>query len=156
MEIPEGAITSFRGQYKFLSNFSFSPFNAPAFGYPKGRVFRWRTVEHYVQAAKSLDSTIEDIAMASTPRRAKALGRKVDTRPDWNMIKNQVMLIALRYKFYPSGLLEAKLLETGDAYLIEGNSWNDRYWGATIQENRAIGENHLGLLLMQVREELRV
>jgi hypothetical protein len=42
------------------------------------------------------------------------------------------------------------LLATGDAELIEGNVWNDVFWGVC----NGIGKNWLGKLLMQVREVL--
>ncbi len=43
------------------------------------------------------------------------------------------------------------LLATGSAELIEGNDWGDDYWGRATPQ----GKNHLGVVLMQVREELR-
>jgi N-glycosidase YbiA len=61
-----------------------------------------------------------------------------------------VMRGLLRQKF-SSGELYEKLLATGDALLVEGNSWGDRYWGQV----QGTGENHLGKLLMQVRKELK-
>ena len=42
------------------------------------------------------------------------------------------------------------LLATGEEYLVEGNTWGDKYWGVC----GGIGLNHLGKLLMQVRDEL--
>jgi DNA-binding NtrC family response regulator len=47
-------------------------------------------------------------------------------------------------------LLTRALLATGEAALIEGNSWNDTFWGVY----NGSGENHLGRLLVKVREEL--
>ena len=44
-----------------------------------------------------------------------------------------------------------KLLGTGDTYLEEGNTWNDTFWGVC----NGVGENNLGRILMEVREELR-
>ena len=46
--------------------------------------------------------------------------------------------------------LRTKLADTEDEELIEGNTWNDTYWGVC----RGVGENHLGKLLMEVREML--
>ena len=43
------------------------------------------------------------------------------------------------------------LLETGDAYLEEGNTWHDQFWGTV----NGVGQNNLGKTLMTVREELR-
>lgn len=54
-------------------------------------------------------------------------------------------------KFYDPDL-NAKLQETGDAELIEGNYWGDRFWGVCD----GVGENHLGKLLMRVRSETRL
>lgn len=66
------------------------------------------------------------------------------------------MLIALRKKFNNS-VLKKKLLATGDALLIEGNTCHDNYWGdCKCEKCKDIkGENRLGQLLMQVREELK-
>ena len=43
------------------------------------------------------------------------------------------------------------LLDTGDAYLEETNYWHDTFWGVYNGE----GRNHLGRLLMVVRDELK-
>ena len=49
----------------------------------------------------------------------------------------------------------AKLLDqTGDAELLEGNSWRDKIWGVDI--NTLQGQNQLGKILMAKREQLRV
>ena len=53
-------------------------------------------------------------------------------------------------KFEQNELLRQRLKETGTAYLIEGNTWGDTFWGKVDSK----GENHLGLILMDVREEL--
>lgn len=42
------------------------------------------------------------------------------------------------------------LINTGDAELIEGNSWGDTFWG----ECNGIGENNLGKILMKIRKEI--
>lgn len=58
----------------------------------------------------------------------------------------------VRQKFnhrYPE--LRTKLLSTGDLEIIEGNHWGDTFWGVC----NGTGENHLGRILMQVREDLR-
>ena len=45
---------------------------------------------------------------------------------------------------------------TGDAELIEGNTWHDNYWGVcSCSKCNGRGKNRLGKLLMKVREELR-
>ena len=137
-------IDKFEGEYAFLSNFYLSKINDSYLDYP--------TVEHYFQAAKTLDlEKRAEIAAADTPGQAKRLGRKVALRPDWEEVKDQVMLEALRKKF-SDDKLRSMLLATGEEYLIEGNTWGDKYWGVC----GGIGLNHLGKLLMQVREEIKI
>lgn len=125
------------GVHLFLSNF-----------YQHGN---W-TVEHHYQAAKTDDPEwAAKILNAPTPGQAKRLGRKAPMRPTWESEKVAVMLALLRVKFlWPD--LEQALLATGDAVLIEGNTWNDTFWGVC----NGRGQNHLGRLLMQVREEKAV
>ena len=136
-------INSFDNEYAFLSNFYPSPIQ-DEFGV-------YLTVEHYFQAKKAANK--EDfftIISAPTPGKAKRLGKKIALRTDWEEIKDQVMLEGLRKKF---SILEFKilLLFTGDNEIIEGNYWGDTYWGVC----RGIGQNKLGKLLMQVREEIK-
>ena len=87
--------------------------------------------------------------MAETPGLAKKLGRKATIRPDWEKIKLPIMEYLLRQKFGDK-TLKALLIGTGDAELVEGNMWGDTYWGVC----KGKGENHLGKLLMKIREEL--
>ena len=63
------------------------------------------------------------------------------------------MLQIVRAKFAQNPDLAARLLRTGDRKLIEGNTWHDVFWGMDL--NTGQGENHLGRILMQVREEMR-
>ena len=74
-------------------------------------------------------------------------------RKDWEEVKDELMEEILRSKFAQHTELKEKLLATGDAVLIEGNSWNDRYWGVDIKSGA--GKNHLGKILMKVREDLQ-
>lgn len=136
-------IDHFRGKYNFLSNFSLSQVII------KGDSFL--TVEHAFQSLKTLDTREhERIKLADSPARAKALGKRVKLRSDWEEVKIQVMLDCLHAKFQDPAL-RRKLLETGDAELIEGNRWNDTFWGVC----GGVGENWLGKLLMHVRWEIR-
>lgn len=146
----DNAITSFRGQYDFLSNFYASPLTFEGAEYP--------TVEHAFQAAKSSNfAERRKIRMASTPSEAKRLGQKLKRRADWFNVSLQVLEALLRQKFtrYPD--LRERLLATGDAVLIEGNNWNDRFYGCVYDARTGewVGENHLGRLLMKIRDELK-
>ena len=136
-------IGPFRGEWGWLSNF------APVIIIMRGK--HYPSVEHAYAAAKTLDPLSRArIAKAKTPAHAKELGTFVLMRPGWDDMKLTVMHGLLRAKFrqYPySGLL----LDTGDAIIIERNWWHDTYWGV----HAGVGQNNLGLLIMQVRDELR-
>jgi predicted NAD-dependent protein-ADP-ribosyltransferase YbiA (DUF1768 family) len=56
-------------------------------------------------------------------------------------------------KFRNHSYLESLLLKTGDLELIEGNTWNDKFWGVDLKTGK--GENNLGKILMEVRTQLR-
>lgn len=136
-------IDSFSGEHRFLSNFWYSEVAFANMLYP--------TNEHAFQAAKT-NSQMEryEILTAESPGKAKLLGRSVTLRDDWEFIKLHVMLNLNRQKFQFNNDLKAKLLATGDAELIEGNHWGDKYWGVCAGE----GTNYLGRILMCVRGEL--
>jgi ribA/ribD-fused uncharacterized protein len=136
-------ISDFHGQFFFLSNFYRSPITEHDITYP--------TMEHYFQAQKADNAEAKKrIASAETPSKAKYLGRSVHLVPDWEIVKLAVMRDGLQLKFAEDSQLAWALLSTGDAYLIEGNSWGDRYWGVDGH-----GSNWLGNLLMARRAELR-
>lgn len=66
--------------------------------------------------------------------------------------KLYIMLNAQRQK-YAQEPFKSKLLATGDGILEEGNWWKDSFWGVDIHTRQ--GANHLGKIIMQVRQELR-
>ena len=133
------------GEYGCFSNFSRNSI------YLKGK--RWPTSEHYFQSQKFAgESDEEEIRKAAKPSLAASIGRdrKRPLRRDWESVKEQVMLEALRAKFKQHEELKAILLGTGDAILVEHTA-NDSYWG---DGGDGSGKNRLGQLLMKVREEL--
>jgi len=143
-------IADFQGDYAFLSNY------APAQVMLDGEVFP--TVEHAYQAAKSLaPAEREKIRCASTPDLARKMGRKLTPRPDWPEVKVGVMRDLVRQKFERHPDLQKLLLATGDVDLVEGNTWHDNFWGdCRCPRCQALsGENRLGRILMEVRQQLR-
>lgn len=113
----------------------------------------WTTIEHYFQAQKFQDEQHrERIRLASSPKEARTLGqtRASPIRPDWDEVREDVMLFAMRLKFQQATAREL-LLSTADRKLIESSPY-DYYW-ACGQDGT--GLNRLGQLLMKVRNELR-
>jgi len=138
-------ITKFRGQYGFLSNFYEAPITYD------GRV--WPTTEHAFAAFKTVHHNEQEyIREQPSPGAAKRAGRSVELRPDWEQVKVSVMYAVCYAKFQQHPDLGKRLLATGDAVLIEGNTWGDREWGCV--DGR--GRNLLGQTLMNVRTALRV
>lgn len=146
-------IGAFVGDYRFLSNFFRQPITWAG--------FVWDTNEHAFQAAKTYRRTErKKIWAARTPGEAKYLGGPrgiITLRPDWEEIKDLMMLNLLRLKFYDTPLTEL-LLWTDDQPLVEGNMWHDNYWGDCHCGRESCAEpgvNALGNLLMQVRREIQ-
>jgi ribA/ribD-fused uncharacterized protein len=135
-------IDRFIDEHWFLSNFY------PASVWVDGE--RYPTLEHAYQAAKTDDPIMKKaIREAKTPALAKRIGKSVTLRPGWNDVRVQTMRELVKQKF-SNPLLAAMLINTGNAELIEGNHWNDKFWGIC----RGVGENWLGKILMEVRDEI--
>ncbi len=133
-------ISNFRGSYAFLSNFYLAKVIYNGHTY--------RTSEHAFAAAKATNEKDRQyVANATTPGIAKRRGREIKCRPDWNVVKATIMAEIVYHKFAQNPELYAMLRATGSAALVEGNWWNDTYWGVC----KGIGENMLGKILMIVR-----
>ena len=139
-------IDSFRGKYYFLSNFF------PAEVTYNGLTYQNNEAAFQAQKTYSKEERIEFTTLE--PRDAKRRGRRVRLRKDWEQVKDRIMEEIVRAKFSQNEELKEQLLATGDAQLVEGNRWNDRYWGVDIRSG--VGQNHLGKILMKVRSELRL
>ncbi len=112
----------------------------------------YRSLEHAYQAAKTLDEEERAwIRASSYAGIAKRKGQRVTIREDWDKIKRRIMFKLVMDKFTRDESLKTKLLETGNALLVEENTWGDTYWGIC----NGNGKNHLGKILMRARRELR-
>ncbi len=135
-------IDSFKGEYRWLSNFWPAEVVLDGVTYP--------TVEHAYVAAKTLNPESRRIVLSmDTPGKVKRFGSNLMLRADWNDVRLSVMEDLVRQKFKRRDL-EQQLLATSPAILIEGNTWGDTFWGMC----RGKGENHLGKILMNVRGEI--
>jgi ribA/ribD-fused uncharacterized protein len=150
-------ISSFTGKYSFLSNFYKSTFLY--------RDIEFATSEHAFVFEKDgnkhrfilqcqgvlLEHFSFDEFFWMSPGNAKRLGRNIALRSNWDSIRLDMMKDILSAKFSAKSM-ENLLLDTGDAYLEEGNNWGDKFWGVC----NGVGENHLGKLLMSLRDEIRL
>lgn len=114
----------------------------------------WPTSEHFFQAQKFAGTPdAEEVRLASSPMIAARMGRdrKRPLRSDWESVKDEIMRAAVSAKFSQYSELRDILLATGDAQLVE-HTTNDNYWA---DGGDGTGRNMLGVILMEVREQLR-
>jgi ribA/ribD-fused uncharacterized protein len=143
-------IDGFEGPYRFLSNFFKNMVEYEGLTFP--------SVEHAYQAAKCeipadrIPFTDEKVKAGS----AKAMGRNVPLRPNWNDLRIPIMKELLRQKFSRNGM-RILLQSTGNEELIEGNHWHDNFWGYCHCQKCSKLEHHnnLGKLLMEIRKETK-
>lgn len=115
----------------------------------------WPTSEHYFQAMKfyGIDNDLyEAIRRASSPAIAYRLGRSKKIREDWDNIRNKIMKRALIAKFTQHEYLKKLLINTGNRMIYQ-RCKIDKYWGDGGGPCK--GENMLGILLMEVRDEIK-
>ena len=154
--IKTGAITSFRGEYAFLSN------------YDQHEKFIWRNQvftsgEQAFSYAKTFYPTDgnqmkaqlhgEQILEAATPGEAKRLGRSapLDLKVWDGGHKVWIMREIVHAKFKGVTGYGGKLVNTGATMLIEGNDWGDTFWGRVKVDGKWKGLNTLGVILMEER-----
>lgn len=131
--------------YHWMSNFEMVEINIDN--------HKWASVEHYYQAQKYTDLNLqEQIKGFQSPGKVKRFSRKHPPRADWDMIKEEVMLKALRAK-YQLEPYRSLLISTGSDLIFE-DSPKDLFWGTGELQGSGKGLNTLGKLLMQVRSEL--
>lgn len=142
-------IRCFDGEYDWLSNFYLCDICY------EGEYYT--STEAAFQAQKCIDIKEKKLFLDLAPGKAKRLGKKVKLRSDWEDVKERIMLKVLWIKFTSHDDLREKLLQTDNAYLIEGNYWGDQFWGVCPVDGEPgrDGLNKLGQLLMLVRSNIK-
>lgn len=137
---------SSNADYFEFSNFAKYPITINNITYP--------TSEHYFQSKKFEGTKYEEaIRRVSSPSECAKLGRSrsFPLRKDWEQVKEDVMMTALRAKFTQHQKLKELLLSTQNKTIIE-HTQKDSYWA---DGGDGTGKNRLGVLLMALREELK-
>lgn len=158
-------IDRFRGDNFFLSNMY--PLAQPI---TTEQGFRAVTAEHAYQAEKLTDPHHHELVagagadwddirpwasgLASKRRVEELIKQGAVLREDWDKVKVVTMLAVVRRKFIANPGIAEMLIATGEQPLVEGNNWGDTFWGVSPIVG-GTGENQLGNILVQVREELR-
>ena len=134
-------IDNFTGKNYFLSNFSHSKIKMNGLIFDNG--------EAAFHSHKDPSRASEFVGL--NPSAAKKLGRNVKLREDWEEVKDNIMYQVTVAKFSQNIHLKERLLATGDKDLVEGNNWNDKYWGVCDGE----GKNLFGRILVLTRNYLK-
>src|SRR5262245_14835034 len=97
---------------------------------------------------------IEQASPMATKMVTKKEGRREHcTRPDWEAVNLDVMYWCLRVKLAQNLIPFHYLLQSTEDEPIVEHSHRDRFWGAVLEKDGVLrGENHLGRLLMQLRD----
>lgn len=142
-------IARFEGDYAFLSNY----FDPCPMQY-EGQNF-WNSEAAY-QAQKCADAEEKGLFTTASPDDAKRMGKRVRLVDDWEHKRVDVMRGVVHAKFNQHKDLARQLMATGDAMLIEGNTWHDNFFGVcscpACRNIRAY--NWLGEILMEERKKL--
>lgn len=136
----------FRGEHAWLSNYADVKI--------KVKDDTFRSVENAYFSLKSKDKEWKKFCVENTAQEVKKEGRKLLVRDNWDDIKLKVMKFCLDQKFRQEPF-RTKLIETGDQNIVEGTYWKDTYWGVDLKQDPNIGENHLGRIIMKIREEIK-
>ena len=136
-------ISSFKGKYDFLSN-------------RYGCSFIWQgisynNVESAFHASKYTDK--EERKALSRMSADKVVMKCRDCIPskEWEECKLDIMESILWAKFDQNPSLKKRLIETDGYILINGNNKHETYWGIDLYSWK--GENHLGKILMTIRDK---
>jgi len=139
-------IKDFQGNYRWLSNFAPVTISIENRNYP--------SVEHAYMSFKSDESTWKDFCANenNSAGKVKMTSRKIKLIEDWNdSFRLKLMEDLIRVKFNQEPY-KSNLLATGNQNIQEGNYWNDKFFGICLKTG--MGENHLGRLIMKIRDEL--
>lgn len=135
-------INQFKGEYDFLNN-------------RFGCRFIWRglkygSAEAAFQSSKCEDESERKIFASCSADKAAIKGKDLVPYPGWEEAQLDIMRSILKAKFEQSPALMAKLQDTRNCILINGNSKHETFWGVDLYSWQ--GENKLGKLLMDIRE----
>lgn len=140
-EVTDTGIYGLYGPYRCLSNFHMHPVRVDGITYACS--------EAAYMAQKSLKRSVRhQFAALTTAKEAKQLGRTIELRPDWDIVRVHAMYKVLLAKFTQDEESAAVLAMTGDKYIEETNWWGDHFWGVC----GGVGQNNLGRTLMTVRD----
>lgn len=136
-------INQFKGEYDFLGN-------------RFGCRFVWQELQYgnaeaAFQSSKCVDESERKVYAGCSADKAALKGKDMLPFPGWENARLDIMESILRAKFEQNPALMKKLTDTGTRILINGNNKQETYWGVDLYSWQ--GENHLGKILMNIRNK---
>lgn len=140
-------INSFRGYHAWLSNMYDCEIEFMG--------HKFKSVENaYMFAKRPNDLEWLNKCLNLSPGDIKKASRLITVREDWEVVKLSIMYELLKKKFTQEPF-RTDLLNTRGENIVEGNRWNDTFWGVDIKSNPNVGENWLGRLIMDIRTKIK-
>lgn len=136
-------IDSFKGEYDFLSNRYACQF--------VWQGLRFGNAEAAFQSSKCVDERKRKEFCCCSADKAALKGREIVPPVDWVNDCLGIMESVLTAKFEQNPSLMKKLVDTGNAILINGNSKKETFWGIDLYSWQ--GDNNLGKILMKIRDK---
>lgn len=135
-------ITSFKGDYDFLSNDFVCPFKYGGLEYSN--------VEAAFIASRSSNEGQKRKISKLSAGNARKKRNKIEEDPEWYDNRDTILYDILKAKFEQNEPLKNKLIKTSTAKLVNTVSYNDIEYGVYMGK----GKNKLGKLLMELRKNL--
>lgn len=151
-------INNFRGENAWLSNMACVNILYKGLTFPSvENAYMWEKCPGCtVTADDGTGDTITwvQFCLIMPPNVVKKKSREVKLREDWDNVKLHIMyeLLKIKFSYEP---FKSKLIATGLENIVEGNVWNDKFWGVDIKVTPNQGENWLGRLIMDIRQKIR-
>lgn len=156
-------IHTFRKEHGFLSNMADAEIDYEGVRFPSTEnAYMWekcrdcKVTQEIIHGEQGFIVEIPWLEYCQTypPNEVKKKSREVTLREDWNDVKLKIMYNILVLKFTQEPF-KTKLLATGTENIVEGNYWQDTFWGVDLKETPNVGENWLGRLIMDIRTKLK-
>lgn len=144
LPILPGEIGSHIGHFEFLGNNYKLPIEFEGIVY--------KNLQAAYQAQKTEDPQLRATFSQLSAHEAIKAGKTLTLRKNWAQIKVDVMTKLLRIKFNRTGTMAANLRKTEGDQIVEFNYAGETFWGVDHIKG---GQNNLGKLLMQIRQEIK-
>lgn len=135
-------ITALKGDYEFLAMTYNYPITVDGITYTNAEAAFW--------SQRIMDKKARNKLSRLSAMKARAKALQAEPIDDWDETKDDILKRILEIKFKDESL-RMRLLSTGDALILNNNTYRDEYYG--IYNGK--GKNVLGKMLMELRSSLK-